>query len=229
MSVEEYIFSEIKNAIFNRKIPLNYKLSEETLAQAFGVSRTPIRAVLKKLQHEKIVQIIPNKGAYIYQPSEKEISDVFQLRLLLEKEAVKIACQTMSAQQYDELENMTIKEEEEFKKGDYEKGIELTSQFHHFLVKLSNNNFMINYNHELLNITNVYLAFHDTVQIECPMSPKEHRGIIEALKNKDIEESVNAVDEHFKHIKKHLKYKTQSSNFTTFSDIFSPYKKLNNE
>ena len=83
MSLEEYIYSEIKNAIFNRKIPLNSQLNEELLSEAFEVSRTPIRAVLKKLQYEKIVQSIPNKGTYIYQPTKKDIQDVFQLRVIL--------------------------------------------------------------------------------------------------------------------------------------------------
>src|SRR5699024_2071632 len=182
MSLEEYIYSEIKNAIFNRKIPLNSQLNEELLSEAFEVSRTPIRAVLKKLQYEKIVQSIPNKGTYIYQPTKKDIQDVFQLRVILEKESIKLACKTATEEQIKELEELTIKEEEYFKKGEYGKGIEFTSNFHQKLLMLSGNEFMARYNQELINITNIYLAFHDTAKKESSDSPEEHRVILNALR-----------------------------------------------
>ncbi len=75
-SIEQYVYEEIKTAIFNRKIPVKMQLSEEQLAEAFAVSRTPIRSVLKKLQYEKLIHIHPNKGAFINLPSSKEIEEV---------------------------------------------------------------------------------------------------------------------------------------------------------
>lgn len=224
MSLEEYIYSEIKNAIFNRKIPLNLQLNEELLSGAFEVSRTPIRAVLKRLQYEKIVQSIPNKGTYIYQPTKKEIEDVFQLRVILEKESVKLACEKATEEQIKELEEITIQEEEFFKKGEYGKGIEFTSHFHQKLLMLSGNEFIARYNQELINITNIYLAFHDTAKKESPQSPEEHRTILNALRERDVEASVQAVEEHFLNIKKHLSFEPNSEE-VKFADIFKPYKK----
>lgn len=224
MSLEEYIYSEIKNAIFNRKIPLNSQLNEELLSEAFEVSRTPIRAVLKRLQYEKIVQSIPNKGTYIYQPTKKDIQDVFQLRVILEKESIKLACKTATEEQIKELEELTIKEEEYFKKGEYGKGIELTSNFHQKLLMLSGNEFMARYNQELINITNIYLAFHDTAKKESSDSPEEHRVILNALRERDVEASVKAVEEHFENINKHLNFE-QNNLDVTFSNIFKPYNK----
>lgn len=225
LSLEEYIYSEIKSAIFNKKIPLNSKLNEKELAEALEVSRTPIRSALKRLQHEKIVHCIPNKGSYIYQPSKKEIDDVFQLRMILETKAIELACQEITDESLEELEELTLKEEEEFKKGDYGKGIEYTSKFHQELMKYSNNQYMMSYNDELINITNVYLAFHDTAKKECPMSPREHRLIIETLKKRDVKEAVAAVENHFKSIEKHLTLENTEKSIVQLSDVLKPYSK----
>lgn len=226
MSLEDYIYAELKNAIFNKKIPLHYQLNEELLSEAFEVSRTPIRAVLKRMQHEKIVYNIPHKGTYIYQPSQEEIDDVFQIRILLEKESIAIACQKASDEQIDTLEELTIQEEREFKKGEYGKGIEFTTQFHQELISLSGNKLMASYNQELINITNVYLAFHDTAKKECPLSPEEHRSIIQALRKRDVDASILAIEDHYESIKKHLNYQGNDQDIQ-FEDLFKPYSKNN--
>lgn len=226
MSLEDYVYTEIKNAIFNKKIPLHYQLNEELLSDAFKVSRTPIRAVLKRMKHEKIVYSIPNKGTYIYQPNQEEIDDVFQLRIIMEKKAVEIACQNASDEQLDKLEGLTAQEEEEYSKGEYGKGIELTSQFHQKLIELSSNKLMAAYNQELLNITNIYLVFHDIAKRECPLSPEEHRSIIHALRKRDIDASIQAVDDHYESVIKNLKYQGPD-NDVQFKEIFKPYSNKN--
>lgn len=226
MVAENHIYAEIKNAIFNKKISLNQQLNEQSLSEAFKVSRTPIRAVLQKLTHEKILYNIPNKGTFIYLPNKKEMDDIFQLRIVMEKKAAEIACEKGAAKEFEDLENVIDKEEKEFKKGEYGKGIGHTADFHQGLLKLSNNSFMIAYNEELINISNVYLAFHDTATKECPMSPDEHRAILNYLKKRELSNVLNMVDYHFESIKKHLKYQ-QNISSTNFTDIFMPYKTSN--
>src|SRR5699024_9322802 len=194
---EKHIYSEIKNAILNKKISLNQQLNEQLLSKAFNVSRTPIRSVLQKLIYEKILYNIPNKGTFIYLPKKEEVEDIFQLRKIMEKKAVEIACEKSSMKDFEKLEEIIHKEEKEFKKGEYGNGIEFTSKFHQGLMMLSKNKFMISYNEELLNISNVYLTFHDTATKECPMSPDEHRSIISYLKKRDVTNSIKMIDTHF--------------------------------
>jgi len=224
LSLKEHIYNELKQAIFSRKIPLNTQLNEEVLSEVFNVSRTPIRSVLRRMQYEKIIKIIPHKGAYIYQPTPKEFEDVLHLRTVLEKEAIKIACEKATEEQINELKEITLKEENLYKSGDYAEGIRISTEFHHKLITITANDFMIQYNQELMNIMNIYLVFHENTIQESPRSPEEHRGIINAIKNRDEKKALELFDLHFKSIRDNLN-NDQSESSVDFSQIFKPYPK----
>ncbi|MET3288635.1 UNVERIFIED_CONTAM: DNA-binding GntR family transcriptional regulator [Brevibacillus sp. OAP136] len=221
-SMEEFVYEQIKSAILNRKIPLKTQLGEEQLAEAFKVSRTPIRSALKRLQYEKMVQILPNKGAVINQPTQKEIEEVFHLRTILEVDAVKRACQMASEDQLKELESLTYVEEELYKDGEYGRAIEVTSAFHQGLIRLSGNELIEKYSQELINITNIHLAYHDSAKKESPLCPSEHRSIINAIRKKDEQEAVSKFLEHFTTVRKHLE-SDKDVNAVDFTEVFKPF------
>src|SRR5690349_21506273 len=75
---DERIHSEIYSAIINHQLRPATPLQEDALATAFGVSRTLIRKVLQQLSHEKLVELIPNKGAIVARPSVEEARQVFE-------------------------------------------------------------------------------------------------------------------------------------------------------
>ncbi len=223
VSLEDYVYEEIKKAILNRKIPPKMQLNEEQLAEVFNVSRTPIRNVLRRLQYEKLVQIIPNKGAYIYEPTVEEIEEVFYLRTILELEAVKLACKVATAEQLDELEKLTYLEEQLYKQGEYGDALPVTTNIHLGMVEMSGNKLMLEYCNELCNLTNVFLAFYDSVQTESPLAPCEHRNIIAAIRERDEEKAVNMFMEHFSRVKSYLRYNHKDIPIN-LADIFQPYK-----
>ncbi|WP_134702280.1 GntR family transcriptional regulator [Ammoniphilus sp. YIM 78166] len=227
-SLEEYVYEEIKSAIFNRKIPVKMQLSEEQLAEAFSVSRTPIRSVLKRLQYEKIIQIIPNKGAFINLPSQKEIEEVFHLRSIIEVEAVKMACRSATEKQLSDLEELTNQEDQFYKQGDYHKAIQMTTEFHLGLVMLSGNELMVNYSRELINMTNIYLVYHDNADQESPLCPSEHRSILQAIRERDEEEAVRVFLDHVSSVINHLDSE-KANEEVQFSEIFKPYLKYEDE
>jgi DNA-binding GntR family transcriptional regulator len=223
-SLEEYIYQQIKSAILNRKIPVTMQLAEEQLGEAFKVSRTPIRSVLKRLQYEKIIRILPNKGAFINQPSEKEIQEVFQLRMIIETEAVKAACQVATETNLHDLEALTYEEEKLYKRSEYASGIQMTSDFHQGIVELYGNDLMANYSQELINISNIYLALHDSADTESPFCSWEHRAIIQAIREKDQEKAAQVLRDHFTTVKKHLDCNKEPE-AVQFSEMFKPITK----
>ncbi|MGD8189469.1 GntR family transcriptional regulator [Brevibacillus ginsengisoli] len=223
-SMEDFVYHQIKLAILNRKIPLKTQLGEEQLAEAFQVSRTPIRSALKRLQYEKMVQILPNKGAVINQPTPKEIEEVFHLRTILEVESVKLACRKATEEQLKQLEALTLLEEELYKNGEYGRAIEVTSEFHQGLIRLSGNELIENYSQELINITNIHLAYHDSAEKESPLCPSEHRSIIKAIRQKDEEEAVRKFLDHFTTVRKHLE-SNKEMKAIDFTEVFKPFSK----
>ncbi|WP_164525424.1 GntR family transcriptional regulator [Siminovitchia acidinfaciens] len=223
LSLEEEIYQSIKHAIFSRKIGPKMMLSEEQLAEAFNVSRTPIRHVLKRMHYEKIVEIKPKKGVFIHEPSKEEIEEVFHVKIILEKEAIKMACQNLSEKKLDELEALTYKEEECYKEGEYYKALLAANKFHAEIVQACGNNLLLQYYNDLTDLTNLYLALFDTVP-EYPPAPSEHRRIIQALRSRDERETEKELISHWTRVKEFMVYNREKDSSVDLKTIFNPLK-----
>ncbi|ACL56453.1 GntR family transcriptional regulator [Methylobacterium nodulans] len=88
-SLAQHVADELRKAIVSAQFDFGEALSEEGLAAAFGVSRTPIREALTILQAEGLVTIVPKSGTYIFTPSEDDVAELCEHRVTLEVEAVK--------------------------------------------------------------------------------------------------------------------------------------------
>lgn len=224
LTLEEYIYKEIKIAIFSRKIGPHTVLSEEQLAEAFNVSRTPVRHVLKRLHYEKIVVIKPKIGVSIYEPSKEEMEEVFYVKMILEKEALKITSNHITEEQLGKLEEMTYIEEKHYQVGEYYEGLTVANNFHNELLKLSANELLLKYYMELTDLTNLYLAFYDTVR-EYPPGPVEHRQIIQALRSKNHDRIEKEVVDHWTRVKEYMVYDNVAKEEIDLKTIFNPIKK----
>src|SRR5690606_19560940 len=74
------VYAGIFDAVMDRRILPGAKLTEATLCQVFACSRATVRAALAQLAHDKIVVLKPNRGAFVWRPSDQEMHDVFDLR-----------------------------------------------------------------------------------------------------------------------------------------------------
>jgi DNA-binding GntR family transcriptional regulator len=93
----------LEAAIIAQELPPGTRLRQEELCHRFGVSRTPIREALRKLQAQRLVVMVPNKGATVRLPTRNEIEEVYDLRAELEGFAVELACQRAQASTDAEL------------------------------------------------------------------------------------------------------------------------------
>ena len=84
INLRDQVYDILKRRIIFREIESGKKINEEELAQALGVSRTPIRETLVRLEHEGIVKIIPRRGAFVVSQSIEKVIDLLQVREVLE-------------------------------------------------------------------------------------------------------------------------------------------------
>ncbi len=129
----------LKNMIITREIAPGKKISEETLAQEIGVSRTPIREALFRLEHEGIVKIIPRRGAFVVKPSRENIIEILQVREALETLIVRLVAPLLDESDVRELRSCV------------EKLRSIPEKERH-----------------ILDYTNSELAFHDLLRRKCP-------------------------------------------------------------
>ena len=83
------IAEDIKNAIIKDEIKPGEKIIESQIAREMGVSRSPLREAIQKLEKENILVVIPYKGIYVNMLGKKEIEDIYNLRIMLEAYAIK--------------------------------------------------------------------------------------------------------------------------------------------
>lgn len=193
---EDSIYHKLKTAIRKRYIKQGSQLVEVTLAQKLGVSRTPVRSAIKKLEAEGVVKSIPHRGAFVITPTKQEIEETFLVRAELECMAVRLTTRRCTQDQIDELHQFIDFEITVFDKANLDNYFAANDSFHRRIAALSGNNVLSSYIQELLDKTRIYLILYDPFfQIE--YSPtSEHLDIIQALASGDQKRACIAVRTH---------------------------------
>src|SRR4051795_5488556 len=104
LSIQGRVIQELRRRIISGEVPADEALSELTLAEEFGVSRTPVREAFKQLQTEGLVEIRPRVGTFMTTPSRREITELFQMKELLEGAAARLMAHRGRVPELDRLE-----------------------------------------------------------------------------------------------------------------------------
>ena len=103
LPLRDVVFQTLRKAILKGELKPGERLMEVQLANRLGVSRTPIREAIRKLELEGLVTMIPRRGAEVAEITEKNMRDVLEVRRALEELAVKIACDKITEGELKEL------------------------------------------------------------------------------------------------------------------------------
>ena len=103
LPLRDVVFNTLRQAILRGELKPGERLMEIQLANKLGVSRTPIREAIRKLELEGLVLMIPRKGAEVAEITEKNLRDVLEVRCALEELAVQLACDRMDEEGVREL------------------------------------------------------------------------------------------------------------------------------
>lgn len=199
MRSEDYIYNLIKENIAKKKLFPNSQIVEAQLVKETGISRTPIRAALKRLSYEGLVTIIPNRGAFVSSPTTEEIRDVYECKKLLETAAIRLACKRITDTQISQLEEIQRKEVQAHTRKDMDQFIEMNDRFHLLIAEASGNTCFEKFIAELIAKSNVYLIFYDNFMLtptDDSHALKDHEEILKALKARDAEGCVKAILQH---------------------------------
>ena len=103
LPLRDVVFQTLRQAILKGELKPGERLMEIQLAERLGVSRTPIREAIRKLELEGLVLMIPRKGAEVAKISENNLRDVLEVRRTLEELAVDLACQRMTEEELERI------------------------------------------------------------------------------------------------------------------------------
>lgn len=196
LPLRDVVFNTLRQAILRGEIKPGERLMEIQLANKLGVSRTPIREAIRKLELEGLVLMIPRRGAEVAEITEKSLRDVLEVRGALEELAVKLACQKITDEQIQELRMAEKEFEMALSSGDVTVYAEADVKFHDVIYRATDNQRLIqllfNLREQMYRFRVEYLKreeAHGNLLIE-------HRRIIETIANRDMDAAVDAVCQH---------------------------------
>lgn len=192
------VFCNIRDAILNGSLKPGERLLETQLADKIGVSRTPVREALRKLELEGFVKMIPRKGAMVTVISEKDIIDVLEIRSALEGLAVKYACDKMSNSDILNLKKLAFEFENATTKNDIDLMIKKDIELHELILSSTKNQKLIqltnNLREQIYRIRIVYLKDVNYIK----QIVDEHKKLVSAIEKHDKAEAVKISDLHIK-------------------------------
>ncbi|TCP21157.1 DNA-binding GntR family transcriptional regulator [Scopulibacillus darangshiensis] len=198
-SLKQRVYENVKKAILNRRIAPGNQLIEEVIAKQLKISRTPIRQAYQQLALDGLVEMIPNRGTFVVNPSIDEIKQAYDARGFLESKAASLAIAHITGSDIDEFEGMIEKEKKALADQDIEGYLSANKAFHLCIANKSQNQFLIQFIEKLINTTNIYIIFYDRLfgNWDRPASsPGEHQKILDLIKQKEIGKLENVLIRH---------------------------------
>jgi len=199
--LREIVYEELKRQILIGEILPGTRMMEVELADEMGVSRTPVREAIRKLEKEGLVTIEPRKGAYASNISIKDMVDVLEVRQGLEAMAAGIASGRITDEQKDELLAVIEKYRAAVEAGNIEEMIRYDEAFHSKVIAISGNKTLMQVCRTVqeLALRFRYIYYDDFNRYES--MPREHQMIEEAIMSGDEEKAKIAASEHVGRLK----------------------------
>lgn len=211
-SLRGRVFNKIREDILGGVYKENDELRENTLANELGVSRTPVREALRNLEIEGLVSIIPNRGAYVTGISEKDIRDIYIIRSYLEGLCAKWACQYITQQQLDEMDETIYLSTFHARRSHFDQLLDLDNKFHDLVYKASGskmlNHVLTDFHHYVERVRKVSISRKDRAM----RTIKEHEAILEAIRKRDGDLAETLAHEHMMQTIKNINEINEQSN-----------------
>lgn len=188
-TIKEQVYNIIKADILNGVIKPGEKLHEKEISKNLNVSRSPVREALKELAGEGLVENIPNKGTFVKKLEEKEIMDLFDLRVILEQYAMKKTVKEASDEDLKELDEIYERLEESHTKDAFNEYIKVDTELHNMFFQLSGNLAVLNIVENITTLLQPFrvMSLFDKKRFDDSLT--EHKNMVDGLKERNYKKA----------------------------------------
>jgi DNA-binding GntR family transcriptional regulator len=218
---EEEIVARIFEAIIDQRLPPGTKLSEAALCEAFGVGRMRIRQSLLLLASREVVDLLPNRGAYVASPSAEQAREVFETRLMIEPNVARLAVERASDADLAMLEQHLQLEHEAHRSNKRRESIRLSGHFHVLLAEVAQNAVALRMVKELVTRTSLIIGIFGSPGVS-NCRDEDHDEIFAAFRARDCDLAARLMVDHLRHIQDHLEL---GSHAEATSDLVALFRK----
>ena len=194
--LREVVCETLRDAVRRGVLKPGERLMEIQLAEELGVSRTPVREAIRKLEMEGYVIMMPRRGTYIADLSIRDVNEVFEIRTSLESLASGLAAERITEEELEKLQRLLVEIGAHIKNGDMESIVRTDTEFHDLLYQASRNTRLVgiisNLREQLTRFRTTSMSFPGRLKATL----EEHRKIVEAIAQGDEKAARKAAEHH---------------------------------
>lgn len=196
ININAGLVERIRSDILSEKLYPGKKLTEKDICEKYEISRTPVREALKTLETEGLIELIPNRGAFVIGLTTDDIIDLLKLRKTYEIQAIEWAIDRITEEEEEELEKCYEYMKFYTKQNEIKKVKEINDNFHKIICNATHNRMLIN----ILSLYNYYIK-HSALTNTCESEDlekilREHTKIYKAIRARDANAGVEATIKH---------------------------------
>lgn len=217
--VGQRVFDAILKAIYEQRIRPGTKLGEEALANFFSVGRGHIRRVLLALSHQKVVELIPNRGAFVTRPTEADARDIFSARRLLEELVVQRVIANADPATIKSLRAHIQAEAAARDNGQRREAVRMAGEFHLALTRLSGSKVLYGILESVLSQSSLIVSLYGG-GLTSSCSVEEHQAVVDAIERGDAVAASELMNYHLTHLESTLRLDDYDVDEPNFEYIF---------
>ncbi len=212
LPLDERVYLQIKQAIMEGRLLPGVFVTETELADSLGVSRTPIRDAIPRLEQEGFIVSVPSRGYQVAEISAREIQEIYQLKEILECHIIREIADKFTPEEIDELESLLQVTDSALEKKDYPGFLKASRDFHHGLEHKFGNqrisNLLVSLDEHISRLLIVQLQTQ-SIHISNTPARQDHRLILEAIRKHDVEGAVSLTRDHLRRHQELIKSQTK--------------------
>jgi len=205
-SLSQQAYNAIKTAILTNQFRPKDLLREEALAATLGISRTPLRAALKRLQYEKLVTVTSTKQTIVSEVRPEDMEKVFVFRFAVEPIAAKVAATVIGKKGLRQIEECLAQQADHIAAGNIEKIIATELQFSSLLAQHTGNEFFVDSIEMINTYMQRFLSLAPTTGQDVAHSVKEHQDIYTAIAERNASAAEEKTRVHLTNVAARLGY-----------------------
>lgn len=218
---ESVIVEHVLDAISDQRLQAGTKLGEQALSELFSCNRAHVRRALATLAAYQVVDLIPNRGAFVSTPSEEEARDVFQARRAIEATIVRNAVRRATNQDITDLRGLLHDEDNARTRHDRARAIRASRAFHMALARIGRNKVLEKYLAELTMRTSLILGLYGTGHGNL-CADDEHAQIVDRVAARDEAGAQAKIDLHLRHIEDEVEFGVETPRVGPLAAVLAP-------
>ncbi|MEQ8487991.1 MAG: GntR family transcriptional regulator [Marinovum algicola] len=218
---ELMIVEHVLDAVADQRLQAGTKLGEQALCDLFSCNRAHVRRALATLAAHQVVDLIPNRGAFVATPSEAEARDVFQARRAIEATIIRNVVRNANAADLTALRAHLEEEDRVRSANDRSRAIRASRAFHMLLGRIGRNGVLEKYLSELTMRTSLIIGLYGSNRASL-CDDDEHSRIVESIVNRDEATAQTMVDMHLRHIESEIDFNKERPRGGPLSVLIQP-------